>query len=318
MVAPTHLRSFQALDAALRYGSLAAAADKLSITPAAVGQRIKTLESFLGVDLLTRGRSGLVPTPAVAAAAARLRTAFFELEAVAETLNLQRGHEIHLAALSDVAELWLKPRLHRFRARHPNVLFCINGEGEAPLRLGSVDCEISFGPTVDEPNRDSLFRDYLVPLSSPENVRRIAGTRERDRLEGFPLLHLDFYKDDPTAPDWAEWIRVNGFRRTAPERGMRFQRIAPVLEAVRANAGLTLCGLALISEGLSDGTLALPFPLSTGGWSAHAFQARYRPDALARPQVRRFRQWLTGEAQTTRDGLDRLLEDPAGGVEPPR
>lgn len=308
MVLPTHLRSFQALDAALRYGSLTAAAGKLCITPAAVGQRIKVLEDYLGVDLLTRGRSGLSPTAAIAPAMDRLRTAFRDLEAVAEALDLQRGHEIHVAALTDVAELWLKPRLHRFRAEHPNVLFCINGEGEAPLRLGSVDCEISFGVAVDDPNYDLMFRDLIIPIGSPENVRRIAGTVERDRLEGFPLLHLDFYKDDPAAPDWADWVRVQGFRRTSPERGMRFQRIAPVLEAVRANAGLTLCGLALISEGLVDGTLSLPFSLSTGSWSEHTFQARFRPGAIARPQVRRFRHWLADEARATRNWLERGLE----------
>lgn len=304
LVAPTHLRSFQALDAALRYGSLTAAADRLSITPAAVGQRIKVLEDYLGVDLLTRGRSGLSPSPAVGPIVDRLRTAFRELEAVAEAVDLQRGHEVHVAALTDVAELWLKPRLDRFRAQYPNILFCINGEGEAPLRLGSVDCEISFGPPADEPNRDLMFRDFIVPVSSPENVRRIAGAVERERLEGFPLLHLDFYKDDPAAPGWADWVRVQGFRRTAPERGIRFQGIAPVLEAVRANAGLALCGLALISEGLDDGTLSLPFPLATGCWTEHAFQARFRPDALARSQVRRFRHWLAEEARTTTNRLE--------------
>ena len=36
MVAPTHLKSLQALDLAVRKGSLKAAADTLAITPAAV------------------------------------------------------------------------------------------------------------------------------------------------------------------------------------------------------------------------------------------------------------------------------------------
>lgn len=313
MTTPTHLRSFQALDAALRYGSLTAAADRLSITPAAVGQRIKVLEDYLGMDLLTRGRSGLSPAPAVAPLVDRLRTAFRELELVAEALDLQRGHEIHVAALTDVAELWLKPRLDRFRAQHPNILFCINGEGDAPLRLGPVDCEISFGPATEEPNRDSLFRDFIVPIGSPENVRRIARTAERDRLEGFPLLHLDFYKDDPAAPDWPDWVRLEGFRRTSPQRGIRFQRIAPVLEAVRADAGLALCGLALIGEAVDDGTVSLPFPLSTGRWTDHVFQARFRADCLARSQVRRFRHWLAQEAEQTRAGLE---SGPAGAAVP--
>ena len=62
MTAVSHLKSFQALELALRTGSLKAAADALAITPAAVGQRIKALEDYLGIDLVVRARSGLCPT----------------------------------------------------------------------------------------------------------------------------------------------------------------------------------------------------------------------------------------------------------------
>jgi LysR family glycine cleavage system transcriptional activator len=190
-----------------------------------------------------------------------------------------------------------------FRAEHPRVLFCINGEGDAPLRIGQADCEISFGPQRPNARDDLLFRDFVLPISSPENTRRISNVSLRDRLEGFPLLHLDFYKEDPSAPNWATWIKTQRLKRTEPNRGIRFQRIKLALEAVRANAGLTICGLALLGPDIDDGTLSLPFPVSTGQWTQHAFQARFRPDALLRPQVKRFREWLAGQATVTRDWL---------------
>lgn len=303
MVAPTHLKSFQAIDLALRTGSMRGAADALSITPAAVGQRIKSLEDYLGMELFVRGRLGLRPAPALATALAHLGAAFRELDVVAEMLDLQRGHEIHIAAASDFADLWLKPRLDRFRAARPNARFSINGEGDAPRRFGLIDCEISFGPLRDAGTSDVLFRDFVIPVSSPENTFRLGNLDRRDRLEGFPLLHLDFYKDDPAAPGWPEWIRLHRLRRTAPERGMRFQRIMPALEAVLANAGLTICGLALLAEYVDDGRLSLPFPILRGNWTNHAFQAHFRKDALARPQVRRFREWLIEEAGATGNWL---------------
>ncbi|HTV95957.1 MAG TPA: LysR substrate-binding domain-containing protein [Steroidobacteraceae bacterium] len=301
-MALSHLRSLQALELALRLGSLQAAAGALWITPAAVGQRIKALEDYLGMDLVVRGRSGLRPTTELSGALEHLRAAFQELDTVATLLNLQRGDEIHIAATSDFADLWLKPRLERFRAEHPHVLFCINGEGDAPLRIGQVDCEISFGPQRSARD-DLLFRDFVLPISSPENTRRISNVALRERLEGFPLLHLDFYKEDPSAPDWADWIKTQRLKRTEPNRGIRFQRIKPALEAVRANAGLTICGLALLGPYIDDGTLSLPFPVSTGHWTDHAFQAHIRPDALLRPQVKRFREWLASQAAATRDWL---------------
>jgi LysR family glycine cleavage system transcriptional activator len=302
----SHLKSLQALELALRTGSLQAAAKELSITPAAAGQRVKALEEYLGVDLLVRGRTGLKATPALTAARGHLDIAFRELAAASDILQMQRGQEIHIAAVSDFVDLWLDRRLGRFKESHTNVAFCINGEGEPPLRLGPVDCEIWFGPRSDAAHNDVLFGDFVLPISSPENTQRIARLRKRDRLEGFPLLHLDFFKNDPVAPGWAEWIRSQRFRRTAPERGIRFQRIAPALEAVLANAGLSICGLALVSEYLEDGRISLPFPVSTGVATEHVFQARYNGAALVRPQVRQFRKWLIAESEQTSAWLARL------------
>src|SRR6202789_614142 len=304
----SHLKSLQALELALRLGSLQAAGGALWITPAAVGQRIKALEDYLGIDLVVRGRSGLRPTSELSGALEHLRIAFKELDAVAAMLTWRRGAETHVAATSDFADFWLKPRLDSFRAEHPHVLFCINGEGDAPLRIGQVDCEISFGPGRPNARDDILFRDFVLPISSPENTRRISKVALRDRLEGFPLLHLDFYKEDPSAPNWAGWIRTQRLKRTEPNRGIRFQRIKPAVEAVRANAGLTICGLALLGPYIDDGTLSLPFPVSTGQWTDHAFQARFRPDALLRPQVKRFREWLVSQASVTRDWLSQQVQ----------
>ena len=307
-MALTHLKSLQALELALRLGSLQAAAGALWITPAAVGQRIKALEDYLGCDLVVRGRSGLRPTAELSGALGHLRQAFKELDSASTLLNLQRGDEIHIAAVPDFADLWLKPRIARFKAAYPHVLFCINGEGDAPLRIGRVDCEIAFGPRRANADDDLLFRDFVLPVSSPEITRRLSSVALRDRLEGFPLLHLDFYKDDPSAPNWPAWIKTQRLRRTDPNRGMRFRRITAALEAVAGgSAGLTICGLALSMPHIEDGSLILPFPLSTGRWTDHFFQARFNADALLRPQVRRVREWLLEEAGTTRDWMLRYV-----------
>ena len=303
MVAPTHLRSFQALELAVRTGSLKAAADLLAITPAAVGQRIKALEDYLEVELLVRGRSGLQPTPALASALDHLGAAFRELGQAADLLEMQRGHEIRIGAVSDFAEMWLAPRLERFRADHPNLLLSINGEGDAPPRIGAVDCQIVFGPMAGAERSELLFRDFLVPIGSPENTARIRKLPKRDRLEGFPLLHLDFYKDDPASLSWSDWIASAGLRRSAPERGIRFQRISQAVDAVRVDVGLAICGLALVESWVEDRSLSLPFPVATGRWTQHAFQARFRRDALTRAPVRRFRDWLLQESSATQAWL---------------
>lgn len=312
MDGPTHLRSLQALELALRTGSLKAAAERLAITPAAAGQRVKALEDYLGIELLVRGRSGLRATPALASALPHLEAAFRELKSVTELLDLQRGQELHIAATPDFADLWLQQRLPGFAAAHPNIRFNVNGEGTAPMRVGRIDCEITFGPAKsiqrDERKVDKLFRDFVLPISSPEMDARAASRPERERLEGYALFHVDFFKDDPQVSKWPQWVATERHKRTAPERGIRFTRIAQALETVADGAGFALCGIALARERLEAGEVSLPFPVTTGRWTSHAFHVRIRTDALLRPQIRRFRQWLLEEAKAT----ERWLVDKVG------
>lgn len=307
MAAPAYLRSLQAVELSLRLGSFAAAAEALGITPAAVGQRVKALEDYLGIEVLVRARSGLMASPALSPALPHLDKAFAELEAAARELELQRGHEFHIAAASDFVELWLAPRLERFRSRHPNVRFCINGEGDAPLRLGRIDCEITYGPAND-PRADLLFRDYVLPVTSPVNVKRTAELDADVRLEGFPLVHVDFYKDDPAGLSWPDWVAANGVARSAPERGMRFQRITAALDAILANAGVGLIGLALLEEQLESKTVATPYPVATGRWSEYGFVARYRAESGGRRHIQHFRRWLTEESRETSAWLKSVVE----------
>jgi LysR family glycine cleavage system transcriptional activator len=299
-----HLRSLQALEAAMRLGSLRAAADELGVTAAAAGQRIKALEDYLGVDLMARGRSGLRPSPQLGQAMPDLTAAFRALDRVADVLELQRVQEIHIAAPQDFVDLWLEPRLARYRAQRPNLQFCINGEGDAPHRLGRIDCGVSFGP-VTAKSGHLLFHDYLVPIGSQDTVARVACLPARRRLEGFPLLHLDFYRNDPSALNWPNWVAAHQHTRNAPTRGIRFQRIAPGIDAVLSNAGFMICGIALVYERIDDKSLRLPFGLRAGAATSHAFQARFREDADLRPPLRAFREWLLEQAGQTSDWLHR-------------
>jgi LysR family glycine cleavage system transcriptional activator len=307
MTVASHLKSLQALDLALRTGSLKGAADMLGITPAAAGQRIKVLEDYLGFELLTRGRSGLRPTPELVDAVEPLAAAFDKLRIVGQRLDFQRTNEIHIAANSDFVELWLTPRLPRYRANYPNISFCINGEGDAPLRVGQVDCAIAFSAPRKDSDVDVLFGDFLVPIGSFDNIDRLAKIVARDKLEGFPLLHVDFYKDDPQAIGWPEWIGAHGYRKKAFERGARFQRVAPALDAVLSGAGLMICGLALLSGLVDDRRISFPFPLATGARTSHAYCATFRASALIKPQVKRFREWLLAESVVTQRWLEQKV-----------
>ena len=55
------LNALKAFEAAARHQGFSAAAEELSVTPAAVGQLVRSLEAWLGVPLFVRASSGSAP-----------------------------------------------------------------------------------------------------------------------------------------------------------------------------------------------------------------------------------------------------------------
>lgn len=310
----THLRSLQALELALRTGSLKAAAERLRITPAAVGQRIRTLEDWLGLDLLVRGRSGIHPTAELRKALEPLARAFNDLDKVTELLDFQRVDEVHVVADPDFESLWLRPRLPGFRRDHPNVLLCINGIGDVPLRLGQADCRIWLGPLEVGEDTDRLFADYLLPVISPMNAARIGKMPRRTRLDGFPLLHLAAPAGEPAPIDWPRWLEEHGGRTQPAGRGMLYTRLTHAAEAAVANAGALLCGIVLMLDEIEAGRLVFPFPVTQGSWREGGYQADFRRDSARRAAVRQFRSWLASEAAATEARLKATVAAPPAGA----
>ena len=56
----------------------------------------------------------------------------------------------------------------------------------------------------------------------------------------------------------------------------------------------------------------VPYPVETGMRTTHAFVARFRPDAAARPHIGRFREWLAEESRSTAAALARVASSGAG------
>ena len=308
MVTPSHLRSFQALELAIRTGSLTLAADRLSITPAAVGQRIKTLEEYLGLELVVRSRSGIRPTRELASAMPHIFAAFKELETATDVLDFQRLQEIHIVADQDFAELWLKPRLPRFKAEYPNILFCINGIGDIPLRLGQADCEIWFGESRGKENEDQLFQDYVLPITTVANAGRLSTRAKHENLEGFPLLHLECYEQDAKAMTWPRWTSQFGYRKTATSRGIKYKHVFHALESIYYDAGFLICGAALVLEQLESGKLQTPFPKSEGSYTGYSYNIAFHAESMKRNQIRQFRNWLLEESASTKDQILRFIK----------
>lgn len=285
-----HLNALQALDAALRLGTLRQAAAELGITPAAVGQRIRALETYVGAPLLDRGLAGVTATPAAEAIRHRLADGFASLRDAAGDLNLDRDGPVRLRGDADWLALWLAPRLPDLALRHPSLRLDILDSA----RDGAADLDVSFGP---EDRGEMLWQEYLTPVATPETCARLIRTAATPILEGYPLLHLAGPYGPGVERGWPNWVAAFGQRATGAERGVRHRSVVEALASVDAHAGILLCPLSLASDRLAAGTLR-QLPHFTGRLPArNAF--RLRPSARARPRhnLALFLHWLRGQAQ---------------------
>lgn len=293
----SHLKALQALDAAIRLGTLTSAARELGVTPAALGQRIRTLEVYLGVPLLERGPRGTVPTPAALEAAEDLADGFRKLENAAKKLQFERLNEVYIHADPDWAELWLKPRLEAFSKLYPAITVIVDNIAENTGR--KPDFEIRFTDTTSI-NGTALYPEYLVPVSSPHIRDWITPLPRETRLEGFSLLHLTSQTNPPHMFGWPEWVELYGYRKAVTGRAIQYARASQALRAaVHTNAGLVICGLSLVFEQLDSGALTTPFAISEGAWSGYSYELVFHHDVLMRPQAVKFHDWLKEAAEET-------------------
>src|SRR5204863_7566748 len=112
-----------------------------------------------------------------------------------------------------------------------------------------------------------LLHDYVVPVTVPEHAVNTVNRPEKQRLDGFPLLHIDNYLSDPAGLNWPDWTARFGHRANAAGRGIHYRSVASAMESLLYGAGFALCGLSLIAPLLDAGHLAMPLPLSEGAWT---------------------------------------------------
>lgn len=297
----SHLKALQALEATIRLGTLKKAADELYVTAAAVGQRIRTLETYLGVQLLDRRSNGALPTAAANVAINDLSRGFRALEIAAEKLQFKHLNEVYVRANPDWAELWLAPRLSDFEAKHPSITILVENNSEPRKYERKSDLHISYA-AIDTVNRSTiLFHEYLVPVSSPLNHERISKLPRDICLEGFPLFHLLNQVDESNLFGWREWVTRYGCRKKVTGRGIQYERTSTALRAIGAgsDAGLLICGLSLILGEIKTGALKMPFDIEEGAWACFAYHLHDIEETQVRRQVTIFQDWLLDEAKAT-------------------
>jgi LysR family glycine cleavage system transcriptional activator len=287
------LRAIQAFEAIVRLGTVTRAAQELGVSPGALSQQVKVLETFLGVQLLERSGRGVVPTiwgrkylPGIAEGFSSLRRA----QRFVQQQKLDT--EIRISAPASISTRWLAARLFEWSSRHRQNAFQLRAsDAEPDLQSDEADLRVTYGDHVlVHAHYAMLFVDAVTPVLSP----RLAATPLSDpvALLDYPLIGVDWGPDiDAPPPSWQDWFVGNGVT-TAPGRtALTFSLSSTAIDAAVSGNGVALAQMSMVSEDLAAGRLVAPFPDRTLDMPKPYYLA-WAASALAKPGCKEMQSWL--------------------------
>jgi LysR family glycine cleavage system transcriptional activator len=285
------LNAVKAFEAAARSGSFTRAAEELFVTPGAVSQQVKALETELGLKLFNRERQRLVITEAGRAYLAVVRDALDQIALGTERLTRrQRSGVLTVSVSPDFAAKWLVNRLGRFAEAHPEIdLRVAASDHRVDFAREEVDLAVRHGDgRWPELEVQRLCAEQLFPVCSP----KLLGGRNRvmsaaDLLK-FPLLRLDDWTN------WGRWFETAGVT-TEARPGPVLNRASMLIDAAIDGQGVTLARTALTAWDIIHGRLVRPVEGSLTMANTYWIVC---PKATASiPKIATFRQWLLTEAE---------------------
>lgn len=306
------LNALRAFEAAARHRSIRKAALELHVTPAAVSQQVKLLESTLGVRLFDRVNRGLALTAEAQASVGRLREGFDALASAVELMRAQHSMQsVRVGAAPSFAGKWLAPRIQGYCSVFPDTDVRIaadqkfidpqQGLGEAGLATAPGDNEfdiaIRFGRGIYPGWRvDKLFDVVATPLCSPQLMAGAHPLLRPADLRHHTLLHDDTISAEQGGVDWNAWLKAAKVRDVDTLRGAHFNQAVMGLAAAIDGAGVVLSYPLLASSDLAQGRLIAPFDLEVKVDFAYFMLSAENADI--EPGVAAFRDWMIDTART--------------------
>jgi len=176
-------------------GSMAEAARRLDVTPAAIAQQIRALERELGAALLARSGRTVAPTAAGMRIVARSRGLLRELADLKTLVNDEYATgELRLGTINTALHSLLPEILARFVKTHAQVKMFIRSGTSAELyealKNGDIDAAVCTHPNFVVPKNFvwTLLREEPLVVLAPQ---RLARRGAHELLRGEPLIRYD-------------------------------------------------------------------------------------------------------------------------------
>ena len=286
------LNALRTFEAAARLGSFKAAAEELSVTPAAISHQVKTLETHLGTLLFNRSGQGVALTDEGELLYRQTHQALSDIRRSLQALQPDTVHQtLPITTTPGLAAAWLIPRLGGFYRRFPQFTVRVDTRNELVdlLRDSSIDLAIR-SVSRDDPRLfcQALMNERFSAYGAPDLVASL----NLDQLE---LINLQWKIPGAFPVNWQSWCasaNCQAWLETAQMREFDDEHFA--LSAAIAGHGLVLASNVLVADSLSRGELVAYRPeISLPG---PRYVAACVPGRERQVQVSAFLRWLADTA----------------------
>lgn len=285
---PPSLNRLRAFESAARLGSFAAAAAELNVTPAAVSQKVRLLETSLGFKLFRRHANNLELTDQGRAYQPGLQDAFGAIARLTEQVRAMRAGPVLTVGVAPALALhWLIPRLPGFNKLHADTEVRVATGGLMnPLR-DDWTCTIRRGEG-NWPGYEAieLFPSTLVAVCTPRIARQLRRMQDLRKVTGIVVAHL--------RGQWAWWSEAMGNK--APMRcahEVLFGSSSMAVQAALDSAGIAVEQIHYVSDALTARRLVAPFGIPSQRYES--WYLAFRPVRSQEPALGWFHDWLRDE-----------------------
>jgi DNA-binding transcriptional LysR family regulator len=242
-------------------GSMAEAARRLELTPAAIAQQIRTLEREFGATLLARAGRTVSPTAAGSRIIAQSRVLLRELADMKIMVNDEHATgELRLGTINTALHSLLPDILARFVKTHPKVKMFIQSGTSAELyealRQGDVDAAVCTHPSFATPKNFAweLLREEPLVVLAP---RRLGRRDPHELLRTEPLIRYDRALAGGKEAD--RYLRREGI---VPSERLELSSLPAISMMVDRGLGVSLAPhiASSLTTGLHIARLPLPKP----------------------------------------------------------
>lgn len=298
-----HLNALRAFEASARHQSFSAAAAELHVTPAAVGQLVRTLEAWLGVPLFLRHHTGhtrLIPTETAQKALPEIRTGLAHLAIGLSALQAHSSLQMLTVTVSPAfAAKWLLPRIDRFHALYPDIKLRLDTSLQG---IDFVAQGIDIGVRYGQGNwlgltAEKWMDEEVYPVCSPNFLAKSQHITKPIDLKNQILIDDLSLNGHTGFPTWADWLQKAGVNPLGLKCSMQINNSAAVLQAAIDGLGVALARSVMAADDLANHRLVRLFPMIQYG-SKLAYYVVYRPECAHLPPIKAFREWLMHTTHT--------------------